>query len=67
MTIKPKTIIERIILASSNPGDLVVDFFVGSGTTAVVAKLNGRHFICGDSNKEYVTLAEEAINEHKSN
>ena len=66
-TIKPKSMIERIILASSNPGDLVVDFFVGSGTTAIVSKLNDRHYICGDSNLEFVQLAENSLNELKNN
>ena len=48
-TQKPETLLERIILASSNPGDLVADFFCGSGTTAVVAARLGRHFIASDN------------------
>jgi site-specific DNA-methyltransferase (adenine-specific) len=55
------SIIERIILASTNPGDLVVDFFVGSGTTAIAAKNNGRHFICSDSNPDYIKLVRAAL------
>ena len=47
-TQKPAALLERIILASSNPGDLVADFFSGSGTTATVAALHGRHFIAVD-------------------
>jgi len=47
-TQKPEALMERIILASSNPGDLVADFFAGSGTTAVVAERLGRRFVCND-------------------
>lgn len=49
-TQKPEALLERIILASSNPGDWVADFFCGSGTTAVVAAKLGRHFIAADLN-----------------
>jgi site-specific DNA-methyltransferase (adenine-specific) len=48
-TQKPEKLLERIIRASSNPGDLVVDFFAGSGTTGVIAKRLGRHFVLVDS------------------
>ena len=47
-TQKPEALLERIILASSNPGDWVADFFSGSGTTAVVAAKHGRQFITSD-------------------
>jgi len=47
-TQKPESLLERIILASSNPGDLVADFFCGSGTTPVVAAKHGRKFIACD-------------------
>jgi len=47
-TQKPLALLERIILASSNPGDLVADFFGGSGTTAAAASLHGRRFISTD-------------------
>lgn len=57
LTPKPIELIERIIKASSNKNDLVLDCFVGSGTTAVVAKKLGRNFICSDKNKKYVNLA----------
>ena len=55
-TQKPEALIERLILASSRPGDLVVDPFVGSGTTAVVAARLGRRFLCGDADGRYVGL-----------
>jgi len=48
-TQKPESLMERIILASSNPGDFVADFFAGSGTTAVVASRLGRKFIASDA------------------
>lgn len=48
-TQKPEALIERIILASSNPGDFVADFFCGSGTSAAVASRLGRHFLACDS------------------
>ncbi len=47
-TQKPESMLERIILASSNPGDLVADFFCGSGTTPTVAARLGRRFIASD-------------------
>jgi len=49
-TQKPETILERIILAASNPGDLVFDCFMGSGTTQAVAMKLGRRFIGADIN-----------------
>lgn len=50
-TQKPEALIERIVLASSNEGDLVADFFVGSGTTAAVAERLGRKWIATDLGK----------------
>ena len=50
-TQKPETLLERIIKASSNEGDLVADFFCGSGTTAAVAEKLGRKWICTDLGK----------------
>ena len=47
-TQKPQKLVERIIEASSNKGDLVADFFCGSGTTARAAHALGRRFIVGD-------------------
>ena len=47
-TQKPVALLERIILASSNPGDLVADFFCGSGTTPFVAAQNGRAYLACD-------------------
>ena len=50
-TQKPEALLERIIKASSNEGDLVCDFFGGSGTTAAVAERLGRRWITGDIGK----------------
>ena len=50
-TQKPETLLERIIKVSSNEGDLVADFFCGSGTTAAVAEKLERKWICTDLGK----------------
>lgn len=50
-TQKPKVLLERIIQASSKPGDLILDCFIGSGTTAAVAQKLGRRWIGCDINK----------------
>ena len=50
-TQKPEALLKRIIKASSNKGDLVCDFFGGSGTTAAVAEKLGRRWITGDIGK----------------
>lgn len=56
-TQKPEALIERMIRASSNPGDLVLDPFVGSGTTCRVAKVLGRCSIGIDINPEYIEMS----------
>lgn len=48
-TQKPEALLERIVLASSRPGDIVADFFAGSGTTLAVAQSNGRSWIGVDN------------------
>jgi len=50
-TQKPEKLIERIISSSSNEGDIVCDFFIGSGTTAAVAEKLNRKWICSDLGK----------------
>ena len=47
-TQKPEALLRRVIGAASQPGDLVADFFVGSGTTAAVAEMLGRRWIAAD-------------------
>ena len=60
-TQKPEALIEKLIAASSAPGQLVVDPFAGSGTTAVVAARLGRRWIAGDADARYVGLARERL------
>jgi site-specific DNA-methyltransferase (adenine-specific) len=55
-TQKPLSIIRRIVQASSRPGDLVLDFFAGSGTTGAVCMELGRRFILIDDNPEAITV-----------
>ena len=58
-TQKPEALLYRILLASTNKGDLVLDPFSGSGTTAVVAKKLQRNFIGIEKDKDYVKLSKE--------
>ncbi|MCA8980504.1 MAG: site-specific DNA-methyltransferase [Planctomycetes bacterium] len=55
-TQKPLGVLERIVKVHSNPGDLVVDFFAGSGTTGEAAALHDRRFLLIDSNPEAVRV-----------
>lgn len=55
-TQKPLGILKRIVQASSNPGDMVLDFFAGSGTTGVAAISLGRNFLMVDSNHEAIQV-----------
>ena len=60
-TQKPEELVRRFVLASSNPGDLVVDPFLGSGTTAVVAEQLKRKWKGCDISTEYCQWAAERI------
>ena len=60
-TQKPEKLLAKIILASTNPGDLVLDPFAGSGTTAVVAKKLGRNFVAIEADEEYCLLAAKRL------
>tara|TARA_B100000686_G_scaffold291182_1_gene319049 strand:- start:519 stop:1622 length:1104 start_codon:yes stop_codon:yes gene_type:complete len=60
-TQKPEALIYRVLLASTKPGDLVLDPFLGSGTTAAVAKKMGRHFIGIERDENYIRIARERI------
>lgn len=60
-TQKPEYLLERIILASTNERDLVLDPFVGSGTTVVVANRLGRNGIGIDNNPEYLEIAKKRL------
>lgn len=60
-TQKPEKLIAKIILASSRPGALVLDPFLGSGTTSVVAKKLGRHYIGIETQAQYCIWAEQRL------
>ncbi len=60
-TQKPEKLLEIIITASSDEGDIVLDPFIGSGTTAVVAKKLGRRWIGIEINKDYIDMAMKRI------
>ena len=62
-TEKPIAIIKRMIAASSNPGDIVLDPFLGSGTTAVAAHELQRQYIGIELNETYYKIAEKRIKE----
>ena len=62
-TQKPKGILRRVIQASSEPGDLVLDFFAGSGTTGAVAAELGRKFILIDQNPESIGVISKRLND----
>lgn len=61
-TQKPKELIERIVIASSNKGDTVADFYLGSGTTAVVCKELNRNFIGCDINEKAIIITSSRLN-----
>jgi len=61
-TQKPEEMLKRIIIASSNKDDIVLDPFVGSGTTVVVAKRLGRCWVGIEKNKEYIGMAKRRLN-----
>lgn len=65
-TQKPEALLARIILASSNKGDTVADFFCGSGTTALVAARHGRKFITSDISVRAVRTARSRLVETQS-
>lgn len=60
-TQKPEKLIAKLILASSNEDDLILDPFMGSGTTSVVAKKLNRRFIGIEQNEVYVSWAEKRL------
>ena len=60
-TQKPESLISRVILSTSKPGDLIVDPFSGSGTTAAVAKRFSRRFIGIEQSKEYVEISRQRL------
>ncbi len=61
-TQKPEALLYRVILSSSNPGDIVLDPFFGSGTTGAVAKRLHRNWIGLEREKKYIEVAKKRIN-----
>ena len=60
-TQKPEKLYAKLILASSKPGDIVFDPFLGSGTTSVVAKKLGRNYCGIEMNQEYCLWTEKRL------
>jgi len=60
-TQKPEALLARILMASTKPGDVVLDPFFGSGTTGAVAKRLGRHFVGIEREQDYIDAAAERI------
>lgn len=58
-TQKPVALLERIVLASTNPGDIIIDPFTGSSTTGIVAAQHGREFIGIDLDEKYLYLSKK--------
>lgn len=65
-TQKPEKLIAKLLLASSDLGDVVFDPFLGSGTTSVVAKKLGRHYVGIEKELEYCCIAEKRLNSVQS-
>ncbi len=65
-TQKPEALLTRILLASTKPGDVVLDPFFGTGTTGAVAKRLGRHWIGIEREADYARAAEERIGKVKA-
>lgn len=66
-TQKPEALLHRVILASTDVGDVVLDPFFGTGTTGAVAKKLGRDFIGIERDREYIAHAKERIDTIKEN
>ncbi len=64
-TQKPEALLYRVILSSTNVGDIILDPFLGSGTTAVVAKKLQRNFIGFEQDKEYIKLSKHRLKNTK--
>tara|TARA_B100001778_G_scaffold334804_1_gene347948 strand:+ start:1206 stop:2252 length:1047 start_codon:yes stop_codon:yes gene_type:complete len=62
-TQKPEALLKRVLMASTNPGDTVLDPFFGTGTTGAVAKKLGRNFIGLEQDSSYIKAAQKRIDE----
>lgn len=65
-TQKPLKLVQQVLLTASNKGDLVLDPFLGSGTTAVVAKALGRNWIGIEKEKKYIDLASKRLRDYEN-
>lgn len=66
-TIKPSNIITNLIKNSSKEGEIIADFFLGSGTTCVVAKDLNRHYIGFEIDKKWYDIAKDRLNQTDAN
>ena len=66
-TQKPEDLLKRIVLASTNRGDLILDPFTGSSTTGIAAYLSGRHFIGIDTEPKYLDVSIKRFEELERN
>ncbi len=62
-TQKPEGVLRRMVLASTRPGDWVLDFFAGSGTLGAAARANDRRFVLVDNNPEAITVMRTRLGE----
>lgn len=62
-TQKPEALLYRVLMSSTNRGDVILDPFFGTGTTGAVAKMLGRHFIGLEREDKYIRLARKRISE----
>ena len=60
-TQKPESLLHRILIGSSNKGDIILDPFFGTGTTGAVAKKLGRKYIGIEKDKQYIEVAKKRI------
>lgn len=65
-TQKPLALLERIVLSSTNKGDIILDPFTGSSTTGLAAIMNGRKFIGIDTEEKYLELSKKRFQEIKN-
>src|SRR6266536_2481758 len=66
-TQKPLDLLKRIVLASTNKGDIIIDPFTGSSTTGIAAAINGRKFVGIDTDKNFLDLSIKRFNDSKNN
>ncbi|MEC9414810.1 MAG: DNA methyltransferase [Pseudomonadota bacterium] len=62
-TQKPESLLHRVLLASSNPGDIILDPFFGTGTTGAVAKKLGREYVGIERDTNYIKAAKKRLND----